>query len=97
MVNAFSKSRCDTNLPSGLRTSIVQWPWTLIPSLGPPAGSLAGEVVGLAGVCALVFAGVGALAVAGVCACAALFNAMGNVARNSVRLSATLARNFHCM
>lgn len=34
----FSNSEWEAREPSGLRISIVQCPWTLIPSLGPPAG-----------------------------------------------------------
>jgi hypothetical protein len=34
-VSAFENVRRDAILPSGLRTTIDQWPWTVIPSLAP--------------------------------------------------------------
>ena len=49
----FSNSRCFSTEPSGFFTSMVQWPWTLIPSCLPFAGDFsagdAGAVAGIAG------------------------------------------------
>src|SRR5260221_4811319 len=46
-VSAFSNSRWVTRVPSGLRTSIIQWPCTVIPSFRPPFDSLSPDALGL--------------------------------------------------
>src|ERR1700682_4409404 len=64
-------SRRATNVPSGLRTSMTQWPWTLMPSCGPPGGLAAGSAVRTGSAFAVAATGLvaaGSFFAAGACA-----------------------------